>query len=441
MKISLDNKQSKLLFFWGAVLLLFLSFNFNFFKSVNPTRFYTFQSDSEGLIVGRLVKSNNDGILSSQARLGRYYEIDGDENANQTKLYSGEIKGGKYGEYNSQFGLQGIIFSQLDIFLSNFEIQAENKIKLFHALMSLLLALVITSIISILYSDIGFEASLLLFLSILLSKWPVYMAKNLYWMLVFMFIPFFIVMLSCALEERGKKIYFFIVSLIVTISILLKSLMGYEYITTVLIATVTPLIYYAVKNNWPRKLLISRFILLTIFSLFGFILALILHVYQLEFETGGVNEAINQIKERVLARTQTSPEAYINTPYYDSQKSSVFYVLYVFLIKGGSFRLKIPYLFWILVFAYISFQVYSPKIKSYYKDHNLKLLKALVITVWFSFLAPLSWFILAKSHSYIHNINYIVWHMPFMIFGFALMGYYWRLKIRNFIDKYCTKKS
>lgn len=439
MNTKLNNKQKEILFFWVAVLLLFLSFNFNLFHAVNPKKFYTFQSDSEGLIVGRLVKSHNDGVLSSQGRLGRYYELDGDMNANQTKLLLGALEGGEYGEYNSQVGLQGIIFSQLDIYLSDIKIKPENRIKLYHALMSLLLALVIVLIIRLLYSDIGFEASLVIFLSILLSKWPVYMAKNFYWMLVFMFLPFFVTMLSCSLEEKGKKIYFFVVSIIVMLSVCIKSLMGYEYISTVLIATVTPLIYFAMKNNWPRKLFVSRFILISIFSLVGFALALSLHMYQLEAAAGSLTEAANLIKERMFVRTQTSPEAYINTPYYDSQQASVFYVLYVFLIKGGSFRLKIPYLFWILVFVYISFQVYRPKISSYYKEHNLHLIKALVITVWFSFLAPLSWFILAKSHSYIHNINYIVWHIPFMIFGFALIGYYWRLNIRKFINKYRMK--
>lgn len=431
-----DNDKSKIIYFWGSVLLLFISFNFNFFHAVNHQKFYTFQSDSEGLVIGRLVKSKNDGVLSSQGRLGRYYGLEGDENANQIKLFNGETEGGIYGEYNSQVGFQGIIFSQLDILLSNMKIKPKNRIKLFHGLISLLFALVIALIIYILYSDIGFEASLIIFLSILLSKWPVYMAKNLYWMLAFMFLPFFIVMLACYLEEHGRKIYFITVSILVMIGILFKSLMGYEYISTILIATVTPLVYYAVKNDWSRNLFISRFALISFFSLLGFVLAFILHIYQLETVTGSIGEAVDLIKERILVRTQTSPEAYLDTPYYDSQQASVFYVLYVFLIKGGSFRLKIPYLFWILVFAYISFKVYSPKVTSLYKEHNLKLLKALVITVWFSFLAPLSWFILAKSHSYIHNINYIVWHIPFMVFGFALMGYYWRFKIRKSIDKY-----
>jgi hypothetical protein len=48
---------------------------------------------------------------------------------------------------------------------------------------------------------------------------------------------------------------------------------------------------------------------------------------------------------------------------------------------------------------------------------------ALLAATWFSLLAPLSWFVLFKAHSYIHTqINFILWQMPFTIFGFAFCG-------------------
>jgi hypothetical protein len=48
---------------------------------------------------------------------------------------------------------------------------------------------------------------------------------------------------------------------------------------------------------------------------------------------------------------------------------------------------------------------------------------ALIIATWFSILAPLSWFVIFKAHSYIHtHMNYIVWQMPFTLLGFAVCG-------------------
>jgi hypothetical protein len=49
---------------------------------------------------------------------------------------------------------------------------------------------------------------------------------------------------------------------------------------------------------------------------------------------------------------------------------------------------------------------------------------ALIGATWFAILAPLSWFVIFKAHSYIHtHMNAITWHMPFTLFGFALTGF------------------
>ena len=48
---------------------------------------------------------------------------------------------------------------------------------------------------------------------------------------------------------------------------------------------------------------------------------------------------------------------------------------------------------------------------------------ALILACWFSILAPLSWFVIFKAHSYSHlAINFIVWQMPFTFFGAAVAG-------------------
>jgi hypothetical protein len=48
---------------------------------------------------------------------------------------------------------------------------------------------------------------------------------------------------------------------------------------------------------------------------------------------------------------------------------------------------------------------------------------ALIWTTWLSLLAPLSWFVIFKAHSSIHtHINFLVWQMPYTLFGFGLTG-------------------
>jgi len=56
----------------------------------------------------------------------------------------------------------------------------------------------------------------------------------------------------------------------------------------------------------------------------------------------------------------------------------------------------------------------------------------LVVTTAFSALAPLSWFVLAKGHSYIHrHMNYVLWHMPFTLIGFVMCGFFVSLMVKR----------
>jgi len=56
-------------------------------------------------------------------------------------------------------------------------------------------------------------------------------------------------------------------------------------------------------------------------------------------------------------------------------------------------------------------------------EGSINKLTALSLALWFSLLAPLSWMVIFKGHSYIHtHMNFITWHMPFTILGFGLMG-------------------
>lgn len=408
-----------------SVLLIFLSFNFNLFHAVNSGKFPTYQSDSEALVIGRLVKSRNDGLLSSEARMGRYMGLDGDYNLNQTKLFIGELEGGNYEEYNSQIGMQGILWSQVDIVFRKIGVEPALRLAIYRGMTSLLFALVLSTIIVILYCDIGIEASGFLLFTIVFSKWQVYMGNNLYWMVFMMFSPMLVVFVALKLEEFGKQINIPLVSLLVMFFVFLKAAMGYEFISTILISTLCPLIYFAVKNSWQKKNLLSRCFLVGSFGLLGFVFAILLHAYQLTLATGDVEKAVSVIQERVLTRTYDNPESYKGTPYYESQKASAISLVFnEYLLRGGTFRLKIPYLLWVIVFIYISIKVYKDKYELPELKRSNPVINALIITTWFSILAPLSWFVLAKSHSYIHtDINIILWHLPFMIFGFALLGY------------------
>jgi hypothetical protein len=84
-------------------------------------------------------------------------------------------------------------------------------------------------------------------------------------------------------------------------------------------------------------------------------------------------------------------------------------------LEIGFYQLFILFAFFSLLFLLISFWRRNA-------DLYPKTL-ALLYTTWFSILPPLSWLIIFKAHAYIHGqLDYIIWQMPFVLFGFALCG-------------------
>ena len=415
-----------------AFVLMYLSFGLNFFQAVNPDKFYSTANNDDSLVIGRMVQSREHGLFSAQARMGRFMGLEGDMHYNQTRRYLGQIEGGEYTPYNSQFGIQGVLFSGIDMLLSDYVISAELRLKLYRTITALLFSLVLTGLLVMMFDDIGLTAVSLILVSILFSRWQVYYSKSMYWSLSTMFLPMFFLFMACKLESSGRKINLILLSLCIMLLIMLDALMGYEYITTVMLAAITPLVYFMMRDNWGYERLLKRMLLIGSFALAGFLIAILLHLYQLKLASGNFTDAFEIIKERLLARTYTNPEDYAGTAYYESQQTSVFYVLYVYLIKGGTFRLKVPFILWVLMLVNITIK--SRRNKSGFDEEKANIINTLIVTSWFSLLASLSWIVLAKSHSEIHTqVNYIVWHLPFMFFVFALFGLYWEDNINLFL--------
>jgi len=79
-------------------------------------------------------------------------------------------------------------------------------------------------------------------------------------------------------------------------------------------------------------------------------------------------------------------------------------------------------------------------VKSHFTDFN-ELNNAAISVTWFSILAPLSWFVLAKGHSFIHtHLNHILWYIPFLLLGFAYVGFVFELLFRRCMANYTSDK-
>ena len=333
-------------------------------------------------------------------------------------------------------------FSALDLAFNSLNIiDTKYRIDLYHGTTAGALALTLSFIILLFYFEIGICASVLLLLSISLSQWMTVMARNLYWVLGLMYLPFLIVFIFHKYEEVKGAVSYRLLYFLVFIAILIKSLSGYEYISTIMIATVSPIVYFSVKNQWSYLITIKRMLLTFTFGLLGFFTALLIHIWQLQLSTGSIGKAWSVILERILVRTHATSSTYAGTPYEKSLSSSIYEVFRRYIngdalelksIFGSDFFVTVSFesLIWIYLIATILAFAGFKYTKRYYRQ-----LLALSVATWFSFAAPLSWFFLAKGHSYIHvHINYILWHLPFTIFGFALFFFVFILLMRNLYE-------
>jgi hypothetical protein len=86
-----------------------------------------------------------------------------------------------------------------------------------------------------------------------------------------------------------------------------------------------------------------------------------------------------------------------------------------------NFFFQTRYLYLILLFAASSVLLLYLVRKASVETRRRAL--ALAAAMGFSILAPLSWLIIFKAHSYVHTfMNNIVWQMPFTMYGFAVCG-------------------
>lgn len=441
IKTAYFNNKEKynkyITFLFCCVTVLTLGFYNNFWNAANQKWFDGFQYDSESLIVGKLILADQDGILAQGGLLGRFHKIPEvkDINLYQYDIYKNnlDIDNLKFNTYNSQTGGQAFIFVLLDSISPFSNI---TNIKIFKLLTSILTAFVFSLILLWFFENFGLGTALIILTLILFSQWITVFGRNLYWGLWSFYIPFITVLTILSIEN--KKNYFLSLKKLfglVYLSVFLKCFFsGFEYITTTLIMLVTPFTYYAILDKWDLRILFKRII----FTAFGSICAILslfaILTYQISIVKDSVIKGFEHIWESFVKRTYGNSSDYPEL-IKESFNSRIHDVLIeywngiaidfnnIFINSLRKELLKIEFGELILLFAIFSGLSLALSKLSNTNISNKKRNIALIATCWFSILAPLSWLILFKSHSYIHtHMNCIVWYMPFALFGYALIG-------------------
>ena len=424
-----------------SVGLLFFGFFSNTWRVADQNWFATHQRDTEAHIMGRMVKSRQDGIFSAgglngwgTAKSTDAEWIPSTELGPQYTAYLYELAFDKFSTYNSQPAGQGMIFSLLDRLIP---LSPQTKLTLFYILTALLSAIALTAIIGWLYEEFGGWVAILVIGSAVLSQWLTVFGKNLWWSLWAFYLPMIVVMyfLKRYRETLDRQLIRF--GIVIFIAVSIKCFInGYEYITTTLVMMLVPFVYYVILDKWSRQQCVKWTLAAGLGSGVAIFFSFIMLCFQIGAAKDGFMDGIEHIVWSFGKRTYANAEDY--PPVYAASleagtigivityMNGIFFDLNNYLSISNdfisNFLLKIRYYYLIVLFIGMSALLFwrsNEKKIAEQRQHYI----ALIWTMWFSMLAPLSWFVIFKAHSYIHtHMSFLLWQMPFTLFGFAVFG-------------------
>lgn len=396
---------------------------------------------SETFILGRLVKSHQDGILSAGGLLGMGDVSVGNFNnatiKNQIRKYNEGTGFSRYWTYRSQPGFQGIAYSLVDSWT---DFAPSTNLFIFRSSISIASALVLAGVCLWFLLEVGWIASIGAAIYVVFSTRLAVFGGNLFWSLWSFYLPFLVpaFMLRRA-DGKGESVLTFRFAVVVFFLSFIKILFsGFEFITTALMMTTVPLIYYAVLKGWKWTLLI-RALVITGMSLAASVLAgLLLLLVQIRMDVGNFRGAFAHIifsfKNRSydneeLANGMTDSLQVTLEKIWDvivyNLNGYAFSLSHRFSVNSGVLRdvLDGRYLFLVMLFIIATVLVLAMHAHLREAKSNRAGL-ALTAACWYSALAPLSWFVVFRDHALGHTtLDYLVWEMPFTLFGFALVGY------------------
>ena len=338
------------------------------------------------------------------------------------------------------------------------------------AVNSLLSVSVLSAIYLALIYEFGALPGAAAILTFALSPWIVVFANSLYWVIWTWFLPVLFALLFGRLMYRSLPnavmvgIGFFIL-------FLFKFLCGYDYITTIVLCSAAPIIYYGLKSARPASVIAGAMAVVGLAACLAFASAVSLQALRIADNfSDGINIILNNAQKRTMAMYSTAQDVaefgcshvtdvaarqdckdglitslnspivgvvavymtfrdflpWLNGPGYDLDQTTAS------ALKKSVSQVNFGQL--VSVIERIDrHEVVSTLVTAVQGLCGLALLTATTIfllrdrrralplagLIYTSFLGAVSWFVLAKGHSQIHTwLNYIVWYIGLRaIFG------------------------
>ncbi len=307
--------------------------------------------------------------------------------------------------YESQYGLHGKLFKRIARLMDE-----ESVLDNLHLICSVLAGAVFTLIVLLIAYKYNYLMAACFYATFLLSPWVTNFARNLYWVEFGWFIPMAVGLICLIkIDSRKWRIGCYIAAFI---SICAKCLCGYEYISVVMMGLISfilvELLTSLINRDKEHTLLLFRtMIIIGIVAVLGFIMAIVIHAV-LKGDGHIIHGIKNIIKQDVLRRTSGSNLNAFESENWPAMNASVWetYARYFHFstsvitgITGNLFGALC-----LIPLGIFGYDYYTKKMN--YTE---------VFMYIIFFLTSVSWFCLAKNHSYIHvHMNYVLWYFGYV---------------------------
>ena len=410
-----------------SVFLLTVSFYGNVFDVADSHWFERWQNDSEGLVWGRVHTVQEHGFFAFS---GFLQGLPGRLEIRDNWIAGGEYHRGVYASYMQQIGLQGSVFGLLARF-SPFS--RGTTANLFYALNSFLLASMIVLVAVWASRQFNVLSGVFVVVGCLFSPWLVASARNLYWVPWTMLLPFVLLLYIHWYEERASRQvsqwWFFVAAFA---SIFVRVANGFEFFTAMLVAVEMPVIFYAVKGKWDIKMYVRRSVYVGCGGIAAFFSAIAINLWQRVAYVGSFGQAASDLFHNIYRRTGIGvfdQGIDLGAVIMSTHEVPLLRVINLYLrgdpARPDNFPLFLDFrmdgillILGMLTMCLLVSGKYAPVI-----EKNRRNLASLAVVAYASLSAPILWFALAKSHSFIHrHISFILWYYPAVIILFALGG-------------------
>ena len=448
--VSIMERKKSILFFSVVWVVLFLSFFGNVFGvGLWHEWFDGFQRDSSAII----------------EKTARCKEKSG---------YSGPLIVTKNEDYNSVMMAEDCDASLLKPYASQYGLQARiitalapkdnAKLPSYFKKVNVVLSVVMAALMALVALRVrklfGLVAAVVFATLIAFSPWIVGYAQNMYWIEPLMFAPFVFAFLCYSYCKLSKKLWLFYLG--ETILLFLKLLSGYEYISTIAVSVLVPIIFFELIDNKQKIIKLWKHAVMTcIVVVVAFAGAYATNFMALSDYYHSSDTALKMINERaserglsgirkmrahaignlktLLPESYTFADRFINMDELANDKGSTYQYLAInavnyILLPALSLPLSIKGVFgdiiqsvfvWILVGYFLLFYLKRRHQLSKYYHSFLWALHA-------SLAGALSWLLLMPGHALPHaHINGIVFYMPLLLFVYMVVGLY----IGNIVKK------